>query len=133
LESHSGIGPDSREWNGQGWQAKTFVYVLARDAQLRPGSAVFRTAQALPGTFTVQHGFRYQATILLTGFLEELASNELIADKFRQVGFTDVVVTGSGVTRQAEGTWSGADTTAQLDTHLTNVRELAAPDPMKAG
>lgn len=28
LESHGGIGPDRRAWTGEGWQAKTSVYVL---------------------------------------------------------------------------------------------------------
>jgi hypothetical protein len=28
LESHGGVGPDSRPWTGQGWQSKTFVYLL---------------------------------------------------------------------------------------------------------
>jgi hypothetical protein len=28
LESHGHHGPDSRPWNGQGWQAKTDVYTL---------------------------------------------------------------------------------------------------------
>lgn len=30
IESHSGIGPNSRPWNGTSWQAKAFVYVLHR-------------------------------------------------------------------------------------------------------
>jgi hypothetical protein len=30
IESHGGVGPDSRPWNGAGWQAKAFVYVLSR-------------------------------------------------------------------------------------------------------
>lgn len=30
IESHSGIGPNSRAWTGVGWQAKAFVYVLRR-------------------------------------------------------------------------------------------------------
>jgi hypothetical protein len=30
MESHGGTGPDSRPWTGTGWQAKTFVYVLAK-------------------------------------------------------------------------------------------------------
>jgi len=34
LESHGGVGPDSRAWDGRGWQAKTWVYVLARGAEL---------------------------------------------------------------------------------------------------
>lgn len=28
IESHGHHGPDSREWTGEGWQAKTAVYVL---------------------------------------------------------------------------------------------------------
>lgn len=28
LESHGGVGPDSRPWTGNGWQAKSKVYVL---------------------------------------------------------------------------------------------------------
>ena len=28
LESHGGVGPDSRAWTGQGWQAKARVYRL---------------------------------------------------------------------------------------------------------
>jgi len=28
LESHGGVGPDSRIWTKAGWQAKAFVYVL---------------------------------------------------------------------------------------------------------
>ncbi|CAO4147025.1 hypothetical protein LPLAFNJD_LOCUS2345 [Methylorubrum aminovorans] len=29
LESHGGVGPNSRPWNLQGWQAKAHVYVLS--------------------------------------------------------------------------------------------------------
>jgi len=28
FESHGGVGPDTRAWTGQGWQAKAFVYRL---------------------------------------------------------------------------------------------------------
>ncbi len=28
LESHGGVGPDSRVWDGSGWQAKTDIFVL---------------------------------------------------------------------------------------------------------
>jgi hypothetical protein len=34
LESHGGTGPDSRPWTGASWQAKTFVYDLAKQAPL---------------------------------------------------------------------------------------------------
>lgn len=33
LESHGGVGPDERAWNGQAWQSKAFVYLL------KPGAA----------------------------------------------------------------------------------------------
>lgn len=29
LESHGGVGPDSRPWTGTGWQAKATVYLLS--------------------------------------------------------------------------------------------------------
>jgi hypothetical protein len=130
LESHGGVGPDACEWTGKDWQAKTFVYVLARNAQLgiMQGGATLQAAQPRAATFTVRHGRRYRATVLLSGF-EQFAGNDLIAGRLTHVGFTDVLVTGSGGTRQAEGTWSGADTTAQLDPHLTYVIELPAAAP----
>ena len=125
LESHGGVGPDSREWDGQGWQAKAFVYVLSRDVQFAAvqGGATLEAVQALAANFTVRHGRRYRATIVLTG-LEQLAGNERVSDTFRQLGFSDVVVTGNGSRRQAEGTWKGADTTVQLDPHVADVVEL---------
>lgn len=30
LESHGGVGPNSRPWNLQGWQARAHVYVFSR-------------------------------------------------------------------------------------------------------
>ena len=31
IESHGGVGPDSRPWTGTAWQARTHVYVLTQD------------------------------------------------------------------------------------------------------
>src|SRR5262249_42417059 len=58
LESHGGLGPDSRPWDGTDWQAKTHVYVLARGTQLAMAGTVGRIAQAeaLAASFTVRHG-----------------------------------------------------------------------------
>ena len=60
---------------------------------------------------------------------DQFASNDVIADKLRKVGFSDVVVIGNGSTRQAEATWNGPDTTAQLDSHLSNVVDFSAGVP----
>jgi Thermolysin metallopeptidase, alpha-helical domain/Thermolysin metallopeptidase, catalytic domain len=76
--------------------------------------------------FTIRHGHRYAATVVLSG-LEQFASDDDIANRLKQYGFTDVVVTGSGSTRRAEATWNGADTTAQVDSHLRDVVEVVAP------
>jgi hypothetical protein len=146
IESHGGVGPDSRVWNGASWQAKAFVYVLAQNGRLAlPESAAtsFRAAPAVvadfavptaEAVFTVHHGRRYAATIVLSGIFEPLASNDQVADRLRQVGFTDVVVTGSGPTRHAEATWSGSDMTGPVDPHLRDVvdvstaHSIATPD-----
>lgn len=127
LESHGGVGPDSRVWDGASWQAKTSVYVFARSDRvaLPAPAADVAAAPAAAQNFTVRHGHRYAATIVLSG-LEQLASNDQVADRFKQLGFIDVVVTGSGSTRHGEATWNNADTTAPLDSHLHNVIELPA-------
>ncbi len=132
LESHGGVGPDRRPWNGQSWQAKTFVYDFAHDMQFTAlhAAAPFQPGAPAPAaTFTVHHGRRYRATITLSGF-EQFATNDMIAGKLTDVGFTEVVVTGGGATRTAEATWNGPDTTAQLDPHLTDIVELPAPTPV---
>ena len=87
----------------------------ARQAQLPvpADDAVSRDIQRKPSKFTVKQGRRYKARIEL-GFFEQVASNSMIADKFQEVGFSDVSVTGDGSEREAIGRWNGQDTTAQL-------------------
>lgn len=130
LELHGGVGPDARSWDGKSWQAKTFVYVLAAAAQVvtPPEAAAAALRQTPAGMFTVRHGRTYRATVTLTGF-EIFASNDQIAALLQGYGFTQVRVTGGGSTRQAEAVWSGTDTTAPLDRHLSNVVELPASAP----
>lgn len=74
--------------------------------------------------FMVRKGRRYSATVTLFG-LEQLASNDMIAERFKTVGFADIDVSGSGRTRQALGTWTGEETAAELDSHVSDVREVA--------
>ena len=73
--------------------------------------------------FTVQNGKRYQATISL-GFVQRLASNEMVADKFREVGFTDVTVTGSGRTRLAKGSWPHDDAAAEIPDEVGHIEQI---------
>lgn len=70
--------------------------------------------------FTLQKGKRYRATVNL-GFVERIASNETIAEKFLAAGFTDVQVTGEGGTRYAEGNWSAADQRADYPAQISDV------------
>ena len=74
-------------------------------------------------TFTVRQGKRYRANISL-GFIERWASNETIAGKLREAGFSEITVTGAGGSRTAEALWSGPDTTAEMPEQLTEVVEV---------
>lgn len=73
---------------------------------------------------TVRRGTKYKARVQL-GFLESMASNDLIAGKFRAVGFTDVVVTGTGGTRWATGTWPNADASADMPSQVVAVEVVS--------
>ena len=75
--------------------------------------------------FTVQNGKRYQATIDL-GLVQRLASNDMMADKFREAGFTDVSVTGAGSTRIATGSWSDEDTSAEIPDEVAHIEQIEA-------
>jgi hypothetical protein len=74
--------------------------------------------------FTVRQGKRYQAAIRL-GFVQSWASNEAVAGRFQEVGFTEVEVTGSGRNRLAKGLWARPDASADLPPEIVPpVREL---------
>lgn len=73
--------------------------------------------------FTVQKGKRYRARISL-GLLQSVASNEMVADKFREVGFTDVTVTGSGRTRHAKGLWPHDEASAEIPDEVSNIEPI---------
>ena len=75
------------------------------------------------GLFTVKQGKRYRATLSL-GFIEKLASNEMIAAKLREAGFTGVTVSGSGASRIADGLWMGADATAEMPSQVVDVVDV---------
>jgi hypothetical protein len=74
-------------------------------------------------TYTVRKGKRYRADITL-GLLQSVASNDMIADKFREAGFAEVEVRGSGRTRIGEAIWPHDDTSAEIPDEITAVEEI---------
>jgi hypothetical protein len=73
--------------------------------------------------FTVRQGKRYRA-ILSLGFLERIASNDMIGKKLTDAGFADVSVSGKGATRVAEGSWLGPDASATMPSQVVNVIDI---------
>jgi hypothetical protein len=86
-------------------------------------AASFISVSSLAGEFTVEKGKRYRATLSLKS-VERLADNELIARKFRALGFSRVRVSGSGATRRVEGIWPGKDASAPLPPQIVAVAKL---------
>lgn len=52
------------------------------------------------------------------------ASNETVADKFREVGFTDVKVSGAGRNRLCKGLWPQQDAIAEIPDEITSISEI---------
>jgi len=86
-------------------------------------AAIFVSASSFAGEFTVHQGKRYRATLALKP-VEQLADNTLIAQKFRDLGFSRVRVSGSGATRRVEGVWPGKDTSATMPPQIIAVAKL---------
>jgi len=77
--------------------------------------------------FTVHHGKVYRAHLKLNWF-ESFASEEQVAEKFREIGFTNIHIVGHGSDRYAVGTWNGPDESVPLtDEHIVSVQEVHDP------
>jgi hypothetical protein len=76
-------------------------------------------------TYTVRKGRRYRATISL-GLLQSVASNDMVADRFREAGFAEVEVTGSGRSRLGQALWPHDDASAEIPDEITSVEEIEA-------
>jgi hypothetical protein len=74
--------------------------------------------------FTVEKGRRYRAEIRL-GLLQSIASNDMVAEKFREAGFTDVVVIGLGSARTAEGVWPRDSASAEIPDEVSDISMIA--------
>ena len=83
-------------------------------------AATFVIASSSAAEFTVHQGKRYRAILALTS-IEQLADNALIAQKFRDLGFSRVRVSGAGATRRVEGVWPGKDTSANMPPQIVAV------------
>jgi hypothetical protein len=90
-----------------------------------------RVSQNPPGSleaasFVLRTNKRYRATVTLVGF-EAWGTNMMIEDKFRELGFKEAKVNGTGSVRQGEALWPGQERNVPLpiDPHLSNVTELA--------
>ena len=83
-------------------------------------------------TWIARAGDIFAADVNLHWF-EAAATDDMVALKFSDAGFTDVTCSGSGATRYVRGTWPGPTKTidsAGLDPHLANIRRLSTPlDP----
>jgi hypothetical protein len=87
---------------------------------------------APPNQVTVRQNHRYGATITLSWFEQGIATNSMIAQRFTDLGFKNVTATGSGGTREVEGTWPAANTTVTVDDrHVSNIHEIL-PAPQTA-
>lgn len=80
-------------------------------------------ASSFAAEFTVHQGKRYRATLALKS-VERLVDNALIAQKFRDLGFSAVRVSGAGATRRVEGLWPGKDTSANMPPQIIAVAKL---------
>jgi hypothetical protein len=73
--------------------------------------------------FTVRQGKRYRATVSLN-LLERIASNEMIAQKFRDMGFSEVRVSGRGSTRRADALWPAQEASAEIPAQIKSIEEV---------
>jgi hypothetical protein len=74
-------------------------------------------------SYTVRKGQRYRATLSL-GWVERLASNEMVAERIGAVGFVDVEVMGEGGTRHVTVLWPLEDTTAEIPSQIISIIEI---------
>ena len=71
--------------------------------------------------YTARKGQRYRATISL-GWVQSVASNETVAAKFREVGFEEVTVWGTGRRRMGTALWPNEDASAEIPDEITDIQ-----------
>jgi hypothetical protein len=71
---------------------------------------------------TVRQGRRYRALISL-GVIERTASNAMIAQRFAELGFAEIVM-GSGAERVVEALWPLPDAEGESPRQVTEIIEI---------
>lgn len=72
----------------------------------------------------LKKGQRYEAAVTLSGF-QQIASNAMVEDEFKKIGFAEVLVTGTGKLRKATGRWPKEDlTNAPIPAQVSNIKEI---------
>ncbi|HEY8936698.1 MAG TPA: hypothetical protein VIM65_15825 [Cyclobacteriaceae bacterium] len=74
-------------------------------------------------------GNMYQATLVLGG-LEVMASNSQVADKLKELGFSELKVMGVGATRYAVGKWTLPSQTVPIPPQVRNVSKYSPVKPL---
>jgi transketolase N-terminal domain/subunit len=72
---------------------------------------------------TVRQGRRYRALISL-GIIERVASNAMIAQRFAELGFSEISVTGSGSERVVEALWPLPDAEGDSPRQVSEISEI---------
>lgn len=82
----------------------------------------------MPTKVKLEQGERYQGWISLEAH-QAIGTNAQVADVFKQFGFTNCIVTGTGRQRIGLGTWSKPTEEVELPEQITHVskaiKELA--------
>jgi hypothetical protein len=72
---------------------------------------------------TLEQYKKYGATVNLNGF-EKFAVNVTVEHKFKGLGFTNVVSTGSGATRKVSGVWSKETQEIEVPEQVSEITQL---------
>ena len=65
----------------------------------------------------------YKAQIVLSG-LNKMATNNMVADKLKGVGFTFVTVSGTGDKREAKGKWAKPSQEVEVPEQVKQIEKI---------
>lgn len=71
----------------------------------------------------VEKNCHYEADIQLTG-VQGFATNDMVAAKLKEVGFTNVIVKGFGTNRKATGFWPHASAKTLKPQQVLSIKKI---------